>query len=614
MSKSPKQRQPDFFFNPHRHVKVWFSSKPDVFMNTENQMRLMAMRDLNPNDEITLVYDSSLLSQKAQKDLADFCKNQNLKPIDMVEVESQLKTEPEKELYHFYKDEITHLKEGGNLAVASDIVRWLEPIYSLGTYTDFDVPVDTSELPAVVRVQAPLLTNIGSVRILGEEMVLSNNDFISVVDPNAALGQIEKVQNLILEKLKTYSSDFMEKSEEAFSGKGPLKRMIFNIMKNRNEPAYIEKSNDIFKDGKKRSSREIRNYIYETMTDVKAYLDFKRKEHQHNLQAIHAEKMRKEKNWKKITVFKAPPTESDEDVIKRLRAELKKQLSITRRLFFKRDFDEINKAFRSCDKDLLAYVMKKERTVYLESLVICTTGPITISKALFGNYVFKPKYFSAHVEDYSFKKYKLEKQFASANSMKLHENLLGMMRFLSADPGKLNDSSWLESGIALQGSREEQLKEYKNLFKRVLPYTLFVMQKEIERHLRKIEKQEKSHHTPQRAAKILALQKVLTCFNDGRFDVQLFRQVFDEAKRNKKTVFASSSTSHVKQLLTLLDKTRHEATILDLVQDKKLQVNKAPVLQERKNKRGASFFTPVVTKHAPKTTNVSSAEPQKNGY
>ena len=36
---------PTYQFNPHRHVKIWFSGKPHLFMNYLNKQRLTEMRD-----------------------------------------------------------------------------------------------------------------------------------------------------------------------------------------------------------------------------------------------------------------------------------------------------------------------------------------------------------------------------------------------------------------------------------------------------------------------------------------------------------------------------------------------------------------------------------------
>lgn len=56
--------------------------------------------------------------------------------------EKNCKTTEEKKLLTIYHDELRHFGSGGNFGTASDILRWLKPIYALGTYSDFDVIID----------------------------------------------------------------------------------------------------------------------------------------------------------------------------------------------------------------------------------------------------------------------------------------------------------------------------------------------------------------------------------------------------------------------------------------------------------------------------------------
>lgn len=113
-----------YTFNPHRHVKIWLSKDPDTFLNMENQLRLVKMRGINPKDEITLVYESSLLSANALAELHAFCAKHNITPKDVTkDLLPHCKTDLERALAEKYRDEITHLSEGGNLAVGSDILR-----------------------------------------------------------------------------------------------------------------------------------------------------------------------------------------------------------------------------------------------------------------------------------------------------------------------------------------------------------------------------------------------------------------------------------------------------------------------------------------------------------
>lgn len=152
-------------YNPKLHVKIWLSNDPNVFINLENQIRLLEMREKNPKDTVHLVYDSTLLTHSSVQALHEFSKENDIILIDAHRIKDILELENEKKLYGFYNEEISNLNSGGNLGVASDILRWLSPIYKLGTYTDFDVPIDTANIPSTIPVDSPLLLNIGSLKI-----------------------------------------------------------------------------------------------------------------------------------------------------------------------------------------------------------------------------------------------------------------------------------------------------------------------------------------------------------------------------------------------------------------------------------------------------------------
>lgn len=198
-----------YSFNPHRHVKIWLSKDKDIFLNLENRIRLVRMRDINPADEIYLVYDSSLLSSKALEELESFCAKYKITAKDVhKDVIPHCRSEEEKKLIKIYEDEISHLEDGGNLAVGSDVLRWLRPVYELGTYTDFDVHVDTRELPETISVEKPLLLSLGSYAVKSDvESICINNDTIAVVDSQEALSDIQKIQKFIYASCSKQPSD-----------------------------------------------------------------------------------------------------------------------------------------------------------------------------------------------------------------------------------------------------------------------------------------------------------------------------------------------------------------------------------------------------------------------
>ena len=195
-------------FNPHQHVKIWLSKDRDVFLNQENQLRLVKMRAMNPNDVIHLVYAEELLSSVALAALNRFCEQHHIDPVSIEKrIVPHCLDEDELQLIALYQQEIRAIHgEGGSLAAASDILRWLKPVYSLGVYSDLDVIPNTKGLDLTVRVEAPMLCSIGSVvfpiaglpRPIDVESITLNNDMIAVVgDDELTRQKVKAIQKQI---------------------------------------------------------------------------------------------------------------------------------------------------------------------------------------------------------------------------------------------------------------------------------------------------------------------------------------------------------------------------------------------------------------------------------
>lgn len=535
---------PTYAYNPHRHIKIWLSNNPELFMNLENQIRLIQMREINPDDLIHLVYDSILLAPTAIKELEEFCCEHTIIPIDVHGFSRQLKSNNEHTLFNFYQDEINHLHEGGNLAVASDILRWLSPIYSLGTYSDFDFPIDTSKLPALMYVMSPLLLNIGSLRLGRQEFILVNNDYIAVVDALAAQEEIKRVQLGIIKILTQYDTDFIEKTEKKLKGTF-INRLILKLMKNRSETFYIIKSKEI---SKTLSSREMRNYILHIMSDKIAFI-----------------------NFNKNTL-----NETFQEVILKLRKNLKKQKNPVKCLFFNEEYREIKHILNQNDEDFLIYMMKKELNLYLKSIIVCTTGPIKISNALFNGYVLDSKEFSQSIQPYSYNNYYLQKAFKSRNSLPLHENVLGMLRFLGASEGELNDSSWLDSGRTLQELRVQTLKKQQNQFILNLPHSLLQIKWDIEQQIT-TSSNRLSKLSPKRKLQLEALKQILICFHETNntleFDTQRFKTILLKYPASRHKFFTAQTFNPAKKLIQSLQNISNHAIMYNVTKDRKIKVN-----------------------------------------
>lgn len=484
-----------YTYNPHRHVKIWMTNNPDVFMNFENQVRLIEMRQTNPKDEIALVYSSSLLSEEAKDAFAEFCKAYHINAIDADsdEFKANLKGKHEEALYKFYQDEIQHLKEGGNLAVASDILRWLSPVYSLGTYSDFDYPIDTNHLPETIEVDAPILINLGSFGIGNKQIVISNNDFIAVVNKEIGAKKIDDIQKALLEALRNYKSNFIPELENRFKSIGPISHRLMLQMKNRLETLYHEKSNTLKDKSNEKTSRGVRKFLQEVMTDQKRYLDFARQS-----------------------------GETDLDVILRLRSEFKKQLGLIKWLFFRREYYEIKTMLAEKDEVFLKKLMKKERNFYLKAIVVDTAGPITLTYGLFGAHTCDIKQFDANIQRFATQHYGLEHAFQSRNIMGLRQNLMGTLQFISEDEGDHNDSSWLESGAKMLKMRGNILVMRQAVLAKQLPVRLKDIKEKVEQYQAQLTK--KYNHWLYSPVKhkfqqeITYLNDILSCFTEDTFD------------------------------------------------------------------------------------------------
>jgi glucosyltransferase Lgt1/2/3 len=104
--------------------------------------------------------------------------------------------------------------------VLKDILIWLSPVYELGTYTDFDVEIDTNRIK-MIDVNKPLLMPIGSLDLdLDSAGITLNNNVLAVVDSKAAMPIIRKVQANIFSACSSFEAgkSYFENSNQASLG------------------------------------------------------------------------------------------------------------------------------------------------------------------------------------------------------------------------------------------------------------------------------------------------------------------------------------------------------------------------------------------------------------
>lgn len=526
-------------FNPHRHVKIWLSKDKNTFLNLENQIRLVKMRDINPNDEINFIYDAKLLSPKALADLNSFCARYNIiaKNIHQ-DVFPLCQTEKERQLIEIYNDEMSHLEEGGNVAVGSDILRWLKPVYELGTYTDFDVHVDTSKLPEIISVEKPVLINIGSCEVtLHNEAILLNNDRVAVVHSQDALPSIEKIQQAIYNNCSrqpisenNFIHQYLLTSEENLGKILTPQLAAYQLVFDPNTK-ILKKLAEL---SRGKTGREVRKEILDSTANNLIFS-------KHTL-----------KNQKKL--FSGL---TEKEIIKDA-AEILENSNLLATLF-----SENNITLSPQEK--VTQERAQYRMTMLKHSVIQTSGPRALH-AIFGLY-YNIKTVDTEVAPFAFSHYGLADAFKSDNSFGIHSTRHDVMTKLQeVEVGKCNDLSWLQEGQNATAKREQKMIQVQSLF-RDIP-------QKINAHIQKIENQLNGclgfYRNRERHAKIDALRKTLNHFGEGGFDIQSFNAAIENYQ--SKDISASIGKSKTKELI---DELKH---FVQLALDNNLTTKKGVVI------------------------------------
>lgn len=253
---------------------------------------------------------------------------------------------------------------------------------------------------------------------------------------------------------------------------------------------------------------------------------------------------------------------NDAEIIKKLRKDLKKQLGITKYLFFRSEYAEIKHILKQNDDDFLSYVMNKELNLYTKSIIICTTGPIEVCSSLFGNYIVPSEEITNNIQSYSFNHYNLQKYFKSQNSIPLHENPLRMLKFLGVKDGELNDSSWLDAGRLLQEERVKKLEIQQQTLELNLPQALLQIKETIHKQQAKLAA--KTLFKKRCKTQVQILAEILHCFDmeTNEFDVDQF-----------KTVLAKTpSRGMPSKLIQNLAQLSHNAVVFGLTLNRKIKL------------------------------------------
>ncbi|STX40316.1 putative glucosyltransferase Lgt1 [Legionella donaldsonii] len=542
-----------YSFNPHHHVKIWLSNNRNSFLNPENQLRLIRMRAVNPNDEINLIYDSSLLSQQASEQLRVFCNKYNITAKDVQrDIIPNSENQEEKDLIAIYQDEISHLSEGGNVAVGSDILRWLKPVYELGTYTDFDVYVDTSEIPPTLSVEKPLLMNLGSITFSSDvESLFLNNDTIAVVDSFAAKDDIKKIQQYLYKAhcrnasptFEGFISTYISNLKEVF----PDFLVPVLVMSDPN----CQAANTLKEIGQHQTARQMRHQIIKETADNSVY------------------------SRSLLTARGILHTYlSSEEIMRQAatieRNALQQQLGwLNWFLLPTQRYKTMETLVAASDEELLTKSREQTRMALLKTSVVYTSGPGALILAWFNRFLFKRDTINS-IALSSFAHYGLEKVFVSKNGLSaFHATAKAAATILGeTEIGKRNDLSWLKEGQNATVAREKEMDNAATTFQRFfrgskarsesnLPRNFKDMREKIETHIRKIEADLAGYlgfyRYHQRHEKIRVLNLILNHFDENakHFNVRGFKAALDSYCTSD--VFASIGKSETKALIDELN-------------------------------------------------------------
>lgn len=504
-------------FNPHRHVKIWLSKDKDSFLNLENRVRLVKMRDDNPGDEINFIYDSSLLSASAQEELQSFCKQYGIIAKDVrTEIIPFCATDNEKKLLSLYEEEINNLDAGGNLAAASDILRWLKPVYDLGIYSDFDIEVLTRDFPATLTVDRPILFNLGSFSRGDKNHPTVNNDILAVTNSQDAYFKINKVQLTILTYCKkpiNFPKSFLIDDETQFN-------LNFNTQIN---------------------ARQRRADVLRITEDNQTFSQF--------ILATRQSPIREQFQEERVTaaarlqrkIIKSQLQDRNENNL------LESEYKAVEALFAIED-----------DQEFIAQVRKKLRMQLIKSSVIGSTGPGTILHSLFSSPGYSDEILKEVVVPFSMANYGIEKAFSSKNTLPLFaEDLNVITRNDKLSQFEVSDVSWLEEGQNVIKERENKIRERQLL----ITQSFSSMREKLQNHVKTIEKDLQGYfgfyRNKQRHAKLQALKTILSYFDENSFDTARFRINLEQF--HTQDIAAGLGQSHTLKLIQELEQLSKQA-------------------------------------------------------
>lgn len=538
-------------YNPHKHYKIGLSKNPEVFLTQTEQLHLVRMREINPDDEINLVYDSRLLSEEAKIQLTNFCTKevelfkQNINLIDIEKLLSiETLTEEEKKLKGIYEEQIKNLDNGGNLEVASQVLRWMSPIYKLGTYSDFDVVPSTKGLEEEISVEKPILIDVGTDGYNSNssyEQIIANPHVMAIVDHDEAIEEIKKIQNNLIagydnprEFIETFKKTAKANFRKLFLfGDFSFFRSRFKNSLEEMEIEYTAKALDIYK----AYQLTIIEYAQEVLNQKGI----------RGIELIAPESI----------ILKAASAK---------RQELQKSIGIWGWLTLPiQKYKHIKELLSIKDDSLfLKAVHEERRTFLLKKFNQLTTGSTPITLALFGKVFGTPKEISES-KVYSFEWYGLNDAFKSTNNLSFDKpkqlkqmQAKKMIDLTLQEPSQKEVQSKVGQVRVFNLMFQQQYRRRKSQAETFIPEQMKILHNEINDKIANIRNQLGSHlgfyRNKSRLLKVDALLSLERCFKENQFDTVACKAALKYIKddSNLKSIFASFGKSETKEIIEKL--------------------------------------------------------------
>lgn len=395
----------------------------------------------------------------------------------------------------------------------------------MGTYTDFDVAVDTRGIPDTITVERPLLLGLGSTVLKKHiESIYINNDTVAVVDPAAALVDIEKMQRTILANLSPYThafEDFLTATKKIFEQVvHPL--LVPGMMEQDQTLGVIKGISAIYNPQK--STRELRYQVQKMTLDNMSF--------------------------SRVVIPFALLGESDTSIKARaaglLREQIKSQLGWIPWLLTSKESYAQTQAIAALtdDEEFLTKLREEFQRSRLQNIVVQTSGPGALLLSLFEKQYATPSEIDTDIAPSSFQHYGLNTVFKSANTIELHTPQAKSMKTMNSGVGEINDLSWLQEGQQAIQVREKKIEQAATTMQRFfrsnksraelnLAQNFNVIYHKIHAQVAKIDAHLRGYFwfykQGQKSKEMEILKTMLSCFaDDGKsFDVDQIKATID---------------------------------------------------------------------------------------